>query len=91
VSPDIVVVSSGRKEFSGVFLPDASTLRRYCCHNPSTRIYRTDQGDAQEGRTEATAADGDHIIIRTNGTTLEVIALKSGQPFTVNSCVPACQ
>lgn len=91
VNPEIVVVSSGRKNFSGVFLPDASTLRRYCCHNPSIRIYRTDQDDKQEERTEATDADGDHVVIRTNGTTLEVQAFKSGQPFTANSCVPGCQ
>jgi competence protein ComEC len=92
VDPKIVIVCSGRRKFQGRFLPDASTLKRYCCHNPSIRIYRTDQDDEQEGRTAATDADGDHIIIRTNGTAMpEVTALKSGQPFTVNSCVPACQ
>lgn len=91
VDPEIIVVSSGRKKFNSRFLPDASTLKRYCCHNPNIRIYRTDQDDEQEGRTAATDADGDHIVIRTNGTSLEVQALKSGQPFTVTNCTPACQ
>lgn len=91
VDPDIVVVCSGRKSFSGTFIPDDSTLRRYCCHNPNIRLYRTDQNDQQEGRTAANDADGDHVVIRTNGTTLEVKAFSSGQPFAVSSCKPACQ
>jgi beta-lactamase superfamily II metal-dependent hydrolase len=90
VSPEIVVVSSGRKSFSGTFLPDKSTLRRYCCHNPAIRIFRTDQNDEAEGLTSATDTDNDHIIIRTNGTTLEVKALENGQPFQVSSCEPGC-
>lgn len=36
---------SVRKSFNGTFIPDASTLERYCCHDPATRIYRTDQDD----------------------------------------------
>jgi hypothetical protein len=43
-----------------------STIKRYCCHKPSTLIYRTDQDDELEGRTTANDADGDHVIIRTN-------------------------
>jgi hypothetical protein len=58
VNPEIVVVSSGRKSFSGTFLPDNSTLRRYCCHNPSIRIYRTDQNDEAEGLTAARRVGG---------------------------------
>ena len=95
VDPEIVVVSSGRKNYQGsgstpVFLPKDSTLRRCCCHNAGIRIYRTDQNDEAEGRTTTDDADGDHIVIRTNGTDLEVKALEAGQPFTVSSCRPGC-
>ena len=88
--PDIVVVQSGRKSFSGTFIPDASTLERYCCHDPSTRIYRTDLGDEASGLIGRGAADGDHIVIRTNGTNLTVDALSGGQPHPINSCEPVC-
>jgi beta-lactamase superfamily II metal-dependent hydrolase len=93
VDPDIVIVSSGRKNYKGSgsqdrFLPDATTLQRYCAHKPGTRIYRTDQDDAQEGRTETDDADGDNIVIRTNGQELTVEAFEAGQPFTVDSCSP---
>jgi len=88
-------VWSGRKNFgtgqSPVLLPDASTLRRYCCHHPATRIYRTDQNDDAEGRTAANDADGDNIVIRTNGSTVEANAFENGHPFAVSSCQPACQ
>ncbi len=90
VDPDIVVVQSGRRSFSGTFIPDASTLERYCCHDPSTRIYRTDLGDEASGLTGRGAADGDHIVIRTNGTNLTVDALSGGQPHSINSCEPVC-
>jgi hypothetical protein len=66
VSPEIVVVQSGRKSFGGTFLPDASTLNRYCAHNPQVRIFRTDQDDHKSGE-ERDAVDGDHIVMRTNG------------------------
>lgn len=93
VDPDVVVVLSGRKNFKGGgsqdrFLPDATTLQRYCDHKASTRIYRTDQNDAQEGRTVTDDADGDNIIIRTNGQELNVEAFEGGQPFTLNTCEP---
>jgi beta-lactamase superfamily II metal-dependent hydrolase len=89
VDPEILVVSSGRRSFLGTFLPDLSTLQRYCTHSPSTKIYRTDQGDAAEGRTTANDADGDHIVIRTNGVRTEVRALSNGQPLaTPASCAP---
>jgi beta-lactamase superfamily II metal-dependent hydrolase len=90
VDPEIVVVQSGRKSFSGTFLPDASTLRRYCCHNPAIRVYRTDQGDEAAGLSEGDAADGDHIVIRTNGTALEITALEGGTPVNIDACLPAC-
>ena len=89
VNPEILIVSSGRKNFNGPFLPDASTLRRYCTHNPAIRIFRTDQNDEAEGRTTANDADGDHIVIRTNGTTTIVTAFENGQPFTPEvGCAP---
>jgi competence protein ComEC len=91
VDPEILVVSSGRKRFGSVYLPDRTTLRRYCCHNPNIRIYRTDQDDEAEGRTETTDADGDHIIIRTNGTTMTITAHSNGVPITADTCQPPCE
>jgi competence protein ComEC len=88
VDADIVIVSSGRKNFNGPFLPDRSTLQRYCTHKPTTRIYRTDQNDEAEGRTTANDADGDHIVIRTNGKTTIVEARENGHPFAVTACTP---
>ncbi|MDA2937605.1 MBL fold metallo-hydrolase [Acidobacteria bacterium AH-259-A15] len=90
VDPEIVVVQSGRRSFGGTFIPDASTLQRYCCHNPNILIYRTDQNDEADGLTGVGAADGDHIVIRTNGTNIEVQALEGAQPFNITSCQPAC-
>ncbi len=90
VDPDVVVVQSGRGSFSGTFLPDTTTLQRYCCHKAATRIYRTDQNDEADGLSGRDAADGDHIVIRTNGTTLTVTALEGGHAHTVDACLPAC-
>lgn len=86
VDPEYVIVSSGRRPYGNRFLPDASTLKRYCDHRPATRIYRTDQDDEAEGRTGATDGDGDHIVIRTNGTTTTVEALSAGRPITQTTC-----
>lgn len=88
VDPDYVVVSSGRKSFSGTFLPDASTLARYCAHKPSTRIYRTDQDDAAERRTTTTDADGDHVVIRMNGRITTVEGHSGGNRITHTACAP---
>ncbi len=88
VDPSFVVVSSGRKSFHGSFLPDSTTLARYCAHNPAIRIYRTDQGDAEQGRTPATDADGDDVLIRTNGTVTLVDGLADGVPVHSTACVP---
>jgi competence protein ComEC len=94
VDPDVVVVQSGRKDFNTgpgtLFLPDDTTLQRYCCHNPATRIYRTDQNDGLDGLSESQAKDGDHIVIKTNGNEIVVEAQEGGQPFSANSCQPAC-
>ena len=88
VDPDHVVVSSGRRKFESVYLPDSTALGRYCRHKPSTRIYRTDQDDKAERRSETTDADGDHIIISTNGKETRVQAYSAGNPITPTTCVP---
>lgn len=89
VDPEILLVSSGRKPYSGTFLPDRSTLKRYCTHNPQIRIYRTDQDDATQRRTAADDQDGDHIVLRTNGATVVVQAYEGGQPIpNPTACSP---
>ncbi|MEO8089981.1 MAG: MBL fold metallo-hydrolase [Gemmatimonadales bacterium] len=88
VDPDFVVVSSGRENFNGTYLPDASTLARYCDRKPATLIYRTDQDDEAEGRTEKTDADGDHIVISTNGKETRIQGHSAGSPITPTTCVP---
>jgi hypothetical protein len=86
VDPEIVLVSSGRKRFGGTFIPDSSTLARYCAHNPSVRILRTDQDDEAEGRDTRTDADGDHVVLRSNGTVLEVEARSAGRAVVPARC-----
>ncbi len=86
VDPRVVIVASGRRRYGSRFLPDTSTLRRYCDHNAAIRIYRTDQDDAVERRSAATDADGDHILIRTNGTVLLVDAHSAGTRVTPTAC-----
>lgn len=88
VDPDYVVVSSGRRKYDRVYLPDSTTLRRYCRHKPETRIYRTDQDDQAEGRDEKTDADGDNIVISTNGKETRIQAHSAGNPITPTACVP---
>lgn len=87
VDPDIVIVQSGRKEFSGTYLPDKTTLQRYCAQNPNVKIYRTDQGDEDVGYGHSQAVDGDHIIIRSNGRGKpDVKASDGGVAVTVTFC-----
>jgi competence protein ComEC len=88
VDPRIILVSSGRKSFGGTFLPDTTTLGRYCAHNPAIRIYRTDQDDEAEGRTTANDADQDDVVLRTNGKVIQVQALSNGVPIEPTACVP---
>jgi competence protein ComEC len=88
VNPEVIIVSSGRRSFGGRFLPDDTVLERYCQANPSVRIVRTDANDAATGRTAATDQDGDHVIIRTNGTRLEVRAKVDGADAPAGSCGP---
>lgn len=87
VNPEIVIAQSGRRSFGGTFLPDVTTLQRYCAHNPNVKIYRTDQDDESAGHTGRNAVDGDDIVIRTNGSgQVLVTALQGGQPFNGNFC-----
>jgi competence protein ComEC len=87
VDPEVVVVESGRHPFGGTFLPDSTTLQRYCDHNEDIRIYRTDQNDEAAGLLEKHAVDADHIVIRTNGSgDLQLKALDGGADFEVDEC-----
>jgi len=87
VNPDIVVVESGRKSFSGTYLPDVSTLQRYCSFNPNVKIYRTDQGDEAAGLTGSNCADGDDVIIKSNGKGKPVVsAFDHGTLITTTFC-----
>jgi competence protein ComEC len=88
VDPQVVVVASGRRKYGTRFLPDVTTLQRYCDHNPRIRIYRTDQDDEGEGRTTADDADGDHVILRTNGHVLLVEAYSSSTRISPTGCTP---
>ncbi len=82
VNPEIIVASSGRKKFGTVFLPDVSVLERYCQLNPAVRMYRTDKDDEAKYRTTKNDADGDHVVIRTNGRDIEVLAYADGVLLT---------
>jgi beta-lactamase superfamily II metal-dependent hydrolase len=86
VDPGILIVSSGRRSYGGVFLPDATVLQRYCAQNEGILIYRTDHRDAEEGRTARTDQDGDHIIIRSNGRELTVTQFSNGREVAPQSC-----
>jgi competence protein ComEC len=92
VDPHYVVVSSGRTDFDRTanfqFLPDASTLQRFCAHADSIRIFRTDQDDESEHRTKQTDADSDNIVISMNGRDTKVQAYSSGIPITPTACAP---
>ena len=88
VDPDYVIVSSGRENFRGIYLPDASTLARYCDRKPATLIYRTDQDDESERKNELTDADGDHIVISMNARETRIEAHSAGNPITPTACVP---
>jgi competence protein ComEC len=77
VDPEFVIVQSGRKSFHGTFLPDTSTLDRYCTHNSHVKIFRTDQGD-EVFHDERDAVDGDHIVIRSNGSDPLTVVTRPG-------------
>lgn len=86
VNPQIVVISSGREHFSGRFLPDTTVITRLCGLG-NIQVVRTDHNDAADGRTESNDADADHVVIRTNGTEIEVFAYSNG---TRINPVPTC-
>ena len=92
VDPHYVVVSSGRRPYGKKpnvrFLPDKSTLQRYCAHSDSIRIYRTDQDDEAERKTASNDADGDNIVISMNGKETRIQAYSAGNPITPTACVP---
>lgn len=86
VNPDVVIVQSGRKKFGTRYLPDLSTLLRYCANNPNVKICRTDEGDTVH-QTEPSAVDKDNIVVTSNGKgQLKVTAYKNGVIFTGNFC-----
>jgi hypothetical protein len=70
VQPDVIVIQSGRKAFSGTFLPDQTVLERYKKERPGVTILRTDEGDEAEGLDTTNDADGDDIAILTDGDSL---------------------
>lgn len=72
VRPEIVVIMSGRKAFNGTFIPDASVIARYKKELPGVTIVRTDENDAEEGLDTTNDADGDDILIFTDGDSLQV-------------------
>ena len=72
VQPDVIVVMSGRKIFSGTYLPDLSVITRYRAERPDAVIVRTDEGDAREGRDTLDDQDGDDVYMYTDGETLRV-------------------
>lgn len=84
--PEIVVVQSGQRVYSGRTLPDATVLQRYCQHDATIEIYRTDQNDEAAGLTAANDEDGDHVVIRTNGQTITVEARDAGAVIIPPGC-----
>jgi len=70
VNPDIVVIMAGRKSFRGTYLPDASVLRRYKTVRPDVVVLRTDEGDAAQRLKSTNDADGDDVLIYTDGDSL---------------------
>lgn len=70
VRPEVIVVMSGRKRFSGTYLPDRAVLERYRDERPGIRIVRTDRDD--QNRNTLTDADGDDVYMYSDGETLIV-------------------
>ena len=74
VRPDIVVIMSGRKPYSGTFLPDRSVLTRYRRENSRLVVVRTDEGDSRERRDTTNDQDGDDVYMYSDGETLRVFS-----------------
>ena len=58
---------------------------RFCELNPVVRTQRTDHHE-EEGHTGSTAADGDHVVIRTNGDSLVATQFSNGEAVSEPSC-----
>lgn len=86
VDPDFIVIMAGNRSFGGSVLPDQTVIDRYCARDSDIRVLRTDQNDAAEQLKGDAARDGDHIVIRTNGSIITVETLEGGQPFSNGSC-----
>lgn len=86
VDPSVIVISSGRHKYGSVFLPDPSTLKRVCRFKPSLIFTRTDERDAIQHRTGANDADGDNVVISTNGTDLSVVPYADGTIIQPHTC-----
>jgi len=78
VNPSVVIIQSGRKSYSGRYLPDASTIARIKSICPGVKVYRTDQDDEASGYRHYEAVDGDDIEVRSNGRGPLQIKTKSG-------------
>ena len=72
VSPEVVVIMSGRKKFRTRFLPDDSVIKRFQTELPGVVVMRTDQDDEKQGLTTTNDFDGDDILAFTDGDSLEV-------------------
>lgn len=72
VSPDVIVIMSGRRPFSGRFLPDDSVIQRYKRERPGITVVRTDYRDASERRDTTDDEDGDDVYLYTDGDSLRV-------------------
>ena len=71
--PEVVVIMSGRRAFSGRFLPDESVIRRYENTITEVEILRTDFLDEQEGLDRNNDDDGDDVFMFTDGRFLRVM------------------
>jgi competence protein ComEC len=72
VTPDVIVVMSGRKSFGGTFLPDKAVIERYQRQNSNVVVLRTDEDDEREGHDTTDDEDGDDVYMYTDGDTLKV-------------------
>jgi beta-lactamase superfamily II metal-dependent hydrolase len=72
VQPAIIVIMSGRKRYSGTFLPDQAVIDRYRREKSNVVVLRTDEDDARQRRDTTNDQDGDDVYMYTDGETLRV-------------------
>jgi len=72
VQPAVIVIMSGRKRFSGTFLPDQAVIDRYRRENSGLVVVRTDEDDARQRRDTTNDQDGDDVYMYTDGESLRV-------------------